>query len=333
MFRRRTTTDDASLAEAYRRLDGASTASSPASLPVAASTLAEAARVDAALRRVLQPVAAPDTLAGRVAGEIGRARVARWRRGSVAERRPVWAMAFAGAVVVVLVAGTALTTMPGGGTIGERARGVGEWVRAILGVGVQGDGGDGVGDDDGVAPVGEGDAAYYWVPGMGILPLEPETVVLTRPVTVTLGSRAPRFSIVQLIGDHNGTWLKVRSEQPYLVGTTAFTFAFEASDGEPDSDDRGIAVRLDGHGEGTIGLPGMKVAPDGRSMRLIVRDVAIPPVSIEVPVELAAIPQRRAHRMGGDATVGGLTLRAWGADVGPGTIAIRVEPSLSLIHI
>ena len=125
MFRRRTTTDDASLAEAYRRLDGASTAStasSPASLPVAASTLAEAARVDAALRRVLQPVAAPDTLAGRVAGEIGRARVARWRRGSVAERRPVWAMAFAGAVVVVLVAGTALTTMPGGGTIGERAR-------------------------------------------------------------------------------------------------------------------------------------------------------------------------------------------------------------------
>lgn len=337
MFRRRSTDEDESLAEAFRRLDGVSTASSP----VAASSLAEAARVDAALRGLLQPVAAPNTLAGRVAGEVGRARVLRWRRGSVAARRPVWAMAFAGAVVVVLVVGSAMTTMPGGGTIGERARGVGAWVRAVLGVGVRGDEADG--------------EAYYWVPGMGILPLRPDAVVATGPVTATV--RGDEVVIEGLVADSRGTLLIARSDSTFDGSGWMF---FRDTPQRNQTRMHGCQVWLGTahpthctfgplrpeeirRGVARLGIPGSKAgspkyfgSPPSAFNWAEWRSGALQPEDIQFlqSLEVAEVPLtsvaggalKRAHPLGAEQVRGGIRMQAWAVEPSPGRIAVRLEP-------
>ncbi|MFN8423843.1 MAG: hypothetical protein U0470_10865 [Anaerolineae bacterium] len=337
---RRTARDDAALAEAFRRLDAGEprTPRSAETIQAAATATAasEAERIDAALRGLIQPTAAPDTLAGRVAADVARSRAAARRRGrwtGWAARRPAWATALAAAVVGALLGGAGLAAAGGGGTIGERARGVGEWVRDVLGVGVRGEGGGGVDDGE----------AYYWVPGMGILPLRSDAVVATGPVTATIGDRT--VTIEGLVSDSGGTQLSISRTTARAGGMFGESRVFQAVAGDGKTLFRSCFLKFDPpdicalnplskderqHGiarlylpqvDGGVGVSVMPVPADGDYARFL-RALR----TIEVPVAAVsggAFP--RARRLGEDVERGGVRLRAWAVDPAPGRLAVRVE--------
>lgn len=343
---RRPSTDTAALRTAYRRLDGADPTGGITIDGRAAAADAEAARTDAALRRVFQPVAAPATLAGRVAGEVARERAASgWRS------RPAWAMTLAAAAVLLA---TAVLAAPDGGTIGERARRVGDWMRSVMGIGAHIGEGD---DQPGVGPAGSDREAFYWVPGMGILPLRPDAVVAARPVTLTIDS--DDVVIEGLVADARGIVLVARSNSTFDGWRWLFF-----------RDTRlGRQTRMDGCAvwSGTGGASRCRYGPLRRDeLRRGVARFGVPATApgsdryftslpsaliwpglsrpegalqpddlaflrsldaVEVPlITVASGALTPARRLGPEQVGGGLRMQAWAVDPRPGDLAVRIEP-------
>lgn len=347
---RRTARDDAALAEAFRRLDagGPRTPRSTDALQTATATAttaeADAGRIDAALRDLIRPTAAPDTLAGRIAAEVARSRAAavrRGRRAGWASRRPAWATALAAAAVAALLGGAGLAAMGGGGTIGARARGVGEWVRDVLGVGVRGDGGDG--------GAGVDDAAYYWVPGMGILPLRPDAVVATGPVTATVGETS--IVVEGLVADARGMHIVVRALRKsssvldvYRRGLNDGT-VWDCSPQPVDDfqDDASPRIRPDycrfpplESSDFRAGMVRFQVRVQDPEHWQHAKSAYIENINafqaaiaqwLDVPIVAVASGRlKQAQRLGRDQTIGGVTIRARAVEPAPDRLAVRFDP-------